>query len=77
MKVESSCTEALARFVVETQSVPQPVMDAARDALIDTVGVALGGARDAAVEIALRVTMPASAGAQITAALRRPASVQA
>lgn len=64
MTVETSCTETLARFVVETQSVPQPVMNAARDALIDTVGVALGGARDAAVQMALRVTTPASAGAQ-------------
>ncbi|MCC6533061.1 MAG: MmgE/PrpD family protein [Burkholderiales bacterium] len=49
-------TQRLAQFVVETPAaaVPSAAMDAARDALIDTLGVALVGALDEVSEITLR-----------------------
>ena len=49
-------TQRLAEFVIDTRAadVPQEVMDAARDALIDTLGVALVGGLDEVGEIALR-----------------------
>jgi 2-methylcitrate dehydratase PrpD len=49
-------TEKLARFVIETRvtDIPKDVLAGARDALIDTVGVALAGTLEPAAEIALR-----------------------
>ena len=49
-------TQRLAEFVIDTRAsdVPQDVMNAARDALIDTLGVALVGGLDEVGEIVLR-----------------------
>ena len=49
-------TETLARFVVETRAsdLPEETINAARDALIDTVGVALAGTREPVGELAAR-----------------------
>ncbi|HKA42794.1 MAG TPA: MmgE/PrpD family protein [Burkholderiales bacterium] len=49
-------TQRLAEFVIDTRAsdVPSDVMDASRDALIDTVGVALVGSLDEVGEILLR-----------------------
>jgi 2-methylcitrate dehydratase PrpD len=49
-------TEMLARFVLETRAsdLPEETLDAARDALIDTVGVALAGTREPVGELAAR-----------------------
>src|SRR5258706_3113106 len=48
-------TQRLAEFVIDTRAsdVPGDVMDAARDALMDTVGVALTGSLDEVGEISL------------------------
>ncbi len=48
-------TQRLAEFVIDTRAsdLPQEVMDASRDALIDTLGVALAGGLDEVGEIAL------------------------
>jgi len=48
-------TQRLAEFVVDTRAgdVPREVMDAARDALIDTLGVALAGSVEEAATLAL------------------------
>ena len=54
--MSASTTEALARFVIGTKSIPAPVLQATRDAFIDTIGVALAGRDDDAVRIAERVT---------------------
>jgi 2-methylcitrate dehydratase PrpD len=53
-----SPTHTLARFVVETRAVPGEVLDGMRDALVDTLGVALAGVNEACAEIARRVTTP-------------------
>jgi len=49
-------TETLARFVIETRAsdLPEAVIAAARDALIDTVGVALAGSREPVADLAAR-----------------------
>jgi 2-methylcitrate dehydratase PrpD len=49
-------TQRLAEFVIDTRAagVPQEVFDASRDALIDTLGVALVGGLDEVGEIALK-----------------------
>ena len=49
-------TETLARFAVETRSsdLPEAAVAAARDALIDTMGVALAGTREPVGELATR-----------------------
>jgi 2-methylcitrate dehydratase PrpD len=49
-------TQRLAEFIVQTRSsdVPPAVLDAARDALIDTLGVGIVGATEEVGEIALR-----------------------
>ncbi|MBI3042126.1 MAG: MmgE/PrpD family protein [Betaproteobacteria bacterium] len=49
-------TETLARFAIETRTsdLPEPAIAAARDALIDTVGVALAGSREPVGELAAR-----------------------
>ena len=49
-------TETLARFVIETRAsdLPEAVVAAARDALIDTLGVALAGTREPVGELAAR-----------------------
>jgi 2-methylcitrate dehydratase PrpD len=49
-------TQKLAQFAIDTRAsdVPKEVMEAARDALIDTLGVALVGGLDEVSEIALR-----------------------
>jgi 2-methylcitrate dehydratase PrpD len=49
-------TSTLARFVTETRlaDIPKDVLDGARNALVDTVGVALAGTLEPAGEIALR-----------------------
>jgi 2-methylcitrate dehydratase PrpD len=49
-------TQRLAEFVLETRTsdIPADVLDASRDALIDTLGVALVGSIDEVGEIALR-----------------------
>lgn len=47
-------TETLARFAIETRisDLPEPAMAAARDAVIDTIGVALAGSREPVGELA-------------------------
>ena len=49
-------TQELARFVIDTKvsDIPQSVLEGARDALIDTVGVALAGTLEQAGDIAAR-----------------------
>jgi 2-methylcitrate dehydratase PrpD len=49
-------TETLARFVIETRTsdLPDAAITAARDALVDTVGVALAGSREPVAELAAR-----------------------
>ena len=49
-------TQRLAEFVIDTRTadVPGDVLDASRDALIDTIGVALVGSLDEVGEITLR-----------------------
>jgi len=49
-------TQRLAEFVINTRTsdIPADVMDASRDALIDTVGCALAGSLDEVAEISLR-----------------------
>ncbi|MGH7185420.1 MAG: MmgE/PrpD family protein, partial [Pseudomonadota bacterium] len=49
-------TETLARFVIETRAsaLPEAAVVAARDALIDTIGVALAGTREPVGELAER-----------------------
>ncbi len=49
-------TETLARFVIETgtSDLPDPAIAAARDALVDTVGVALAGSREPVADLAAR-----------------------
>jgi len=49
-------TETLARFVIDTRAsdLPEETIHAARDALIDTVGVALAGTREPVGELAAR-----------------------
>ncbi len=49
-------TQRLAEFVIETRAsdVPQDVLDASRDALVDTLGCALIGSLDEVGEISLR-----------------------
>ncbi len=49
-------TQRLAEFIIDTRAadVPREVMDASRDALIDTLGVALVGGLDEVGEIALK-----------------------
>src|SRR5688572_20568718 len=49
-------TQRLAEFVIDTRAsdIPKDVMDASRDALIDTLGVALVGGLDEVGEITLR-----------------------
>lgn len=49
-------TETLARFVIDTRAsdLPEETINAARDALIDTVGVALAGTREPVGELATR-----------------------
>ena len=49
-------TQRMAEFVIETKSsaIPGEVLDAARDALIDTLGVGIVGATEEVGEIALR-----------------------
>lgn len=49
-------TQHLAEFIVNTQAshIPANVMEASRDALIDTVGCALAGSLDEVAEISLR-----------------------
>jgi 2-methylcitrate dehydratase PrpD len=55
-----SPTHTLARFVVETDDVPDDVLDGMRDALVDTLGVALAGVDEPCAEIARSVTTPAA-----------------
>ena len=64
----SELTQALARFVIGTQtvSVPAPVLDAARAALTDTLGVALAGTNEPAARIAARWITELGARAQST-----------
>jgi 2-methylcitrate dehydratase PrpD len=49
-------TQRLAEFIINTRTsdIPADVMDASRDALIDTVGCALAGSLDEVAEISLR-----------------------
>ena len=49
-------TETLARFVIETRTsdLPDAAIAAARDALVDTVGVALAGSREPVADLAAR-----------------------
>jgi 2-methylcitrate dehydratase PrpD len=61
-------TGTLSRFVVETRidDIPDAVFVASRDALIDTLGVALAGAREPAAEIAARWVEETGARPQAT-----------
>jgi 2-methylcitrate dehydratase PrpD len=61
-------TDTLARFVIDTKtgSVPPPVLEAARNALTDTVGVALAGTLEPLGEIATRWVQDLAARRQAT-----------
>lgn len=61
-------TERLARFVIETRldDVPEPVLAGARDALLDTIGVALAGTVEPVGEIVARWMTGLGARAQST-----------
>jgi 2-methylcitrate dehydratase PrpD len=61
-------TETLARFVIETRAnnIPNEILKAAQDALIDTVGVALAGTLEPVGELALRWVSETGAKAQAT-----------
>lgn len=61
-------TEKLARFVIDTtvSDIPPAVLDGARDALVDTVGVALAGTLEQAGDIAARWVHELGAKAQAT-----------
>jgi 2-methylcitrate dehydratase PrpD len=61
-------TQALAEFVIDTRAadVPGEVMDAARDALIDTLGVGLVGGLDEVGEIALKYVASLEARGEAT-----------
>ena len=61
-------TETLARFVIETRTnnIPNEILKAAQDALIDTVGVALAGTLEPVGELALRWVSETGAKAQAT-----------
>jgi 2-methylcitrate dehydratase PrpD len=61
-------TETLARFVIETRAsdLPEETLDAARDALLDTVGVALAGTREPVGELAARWVRELGAKPQAT-----------
>src|SRR5262245_62171335 len=61
-------TQRLAEFVVNTRAsdVPNDVMDAASDALIDRLGVALAGSLDEVGEISLRYVSGLGARAEAT-----------
>ncbi|MGE5525433.1 MAG: MmgE/PrpD family protein [Rhodospirillaceae bacterium] len=61
-------TEKLARFVVETpiDDIPASVLDGARDALIDTIGVAIAGTLEPIADIAVAWVRDAGAKRQAT-----------
>lgn len=61
-------TERLARYVIETRTgdIPPPVIAGARDALIDTVGVALAGTVEPVGEIVARWIQELGARSQAT-----------
>jgi 2-methylcitrate dehydratase PrpD len=61
-------TQRLAEFIIDTRAsdVPQNVMEASRDALIDTLGVALVGGLDEVGEIALRYVRDLNAKREAT-----------
>ena len=61
-------TQRLAEFVIDTRAsdLPRDVMDASRDALIDTLGVALAGGLDEVGEIALRYVRGLGASREAT-----------
>jgi 2-methylcitrate dehydratase PrpD len=61
-------TEKLARFVVETplDTIPAEVLDGARDALIDTIGVAIAGTLEPIAEIAVQWVADVGAKPQST-----------
>jgi len=61
-------TRRLAEFVIDTRAsdLPQDVMDASRDALIDTLGVALVGGLEEVGEIALRYVRALGANREAT-----------
>ena len=61
-------TEKLARFVVDTtaRDIPDDVLRGARDALIDTVGVALAGTLEPVAELAVRWVNEVGAKPQVT-----------
>jgi 2-methylcitrate dehydratase PrpD len=61
-------TQRLAEFIVDTRpaDIPRDVMDASRDALIDTLGVALVGGLDEVGEIALKYVRDLGARSEAT-----------
>jgi 2-methylcitrate dehydratase PrpD len=61
-------TQRLAEFIVDTRAadIPSAVMDAARDAVIDTVGVALVGGLDEVGEITLKYVRGLGARSEAT-----------
>ena len=61
-------TETLARFVIETKAsgLPEETFGAARDALIDTMGVALAGTREPVGELAARWVRELGAKPQVS-----------
>jgi len=61
-------TEKLARFVVETplEKIPATVLDGARDALIDTIGVAMAGTLEPISDIGLQWVQDVGARPQST-----------
>lgn len=50
-------TERLARFVAETEPVPDGALEAARRAVLDTLGVALAGSREESARIAATLAL--------------------
>jgi 2-methylcitrate dehydratase PrpD len=61
-------TERLARFVVETplERIPEDVLDGARDALVDTLGVAIAGTLEPIADIAVQWVADVGARPQST-----------
>jgi 2-methylcitrate dehydratase PrpD len=51
-----SCTAKLAEFVIDTKAadIPRPVLDRARDAIVDTLGVGLAGSKEDVSLIAMQ-----------------------
>ena len=59
-------TERLARFVAESESVPDDALEAARRAVLDTLGVAVAGSREESARIAAALALEAGGREEAT-----------